>query len=191
MFGLLYFVAVVLVLHLVRGDVNPAQHFLSEYAIGRHGALMASAFVGFGLGAICLAFGLYQYPAIGTRSKTGSILLAAFGVLTFLAALFTTDPRGAALTTVGIVHIAAGLLSFIALMPAMILVSRRLRNDPRKQFSHRLLLVVSLIAVVTFGIFIALQGTLDAGLFQRAFVGTCLLWLLLTAIELRNALRTE
>lgn len=189
--GLSYFVAVVLVLHLIREDINPAQHFLSEYAIGRHGALMASAFVGFGLGAICLAWGLYQYPAKDTRSKTGSILLTIFGVLTFLAAFFTTDPSGAAITSVGIVHIAAGLLSFIALMPAMILISRRLKNDPREKFSHRLLLVLSLIALVAFGAFVVLQGALNAGLLQRAFVGTCLLWLLLTAIELRSALRTE
>jgi len=68
----------------------------------------------------------------------------------------------------------------------MILISRRLRNDPREQFSHRLLSALSLIAVVAFGVFVVFQGTLDAGLFQRAFVGTCLLWLLLTAIELRR-----
>ncbi len=190
-FGLSYFVAVVLVLHLIGGDINPAQHFLSEYAIGRHGALMDTAFVGFGLGAICLARGLYQYPAIDTRSKTGSILITAFGVLTFLAAFFTTDRRGAAPTTVGILHIAAGLLSFLALMPAMVLISRRLKKDPREQFSHRLLLVLSLIAVVSFVVFVIFQGTRDAGLMQRAFVGTCVVWLLLTAIELRSALRTK
>jgi hydrogenase/urease accessory protein HupE len=76
-------------------------------------------------------------------------------------------------------------------MPAMILILRRLKNDPREQLSHPCLILLSLIAVVASGVFVVLQRALNAGLLKLAFVGTCLLWLLLTAIEFRSALRTK
>jgi hypothetical protein len=38
-----------LLLHILRTEINQAQYFLSEYAIGRLGLLMISAFVGFGV----------------------------------------------------------------------------------------------------------------------------------------------
>lgn len=47
--ALFYFVSAVLLLHILRTEINPAQHFLSEYALGRLGLLMTSAFVGFGV----------------------------------------------------------------------------------------------------------------------------------------------
>lgn len=186
--ALLYFVSAVLLLHILRTDIDPAQHFLSEYALGRLGLLMTSAFIGFGLGALCLALALYRSTTGASRSKVGSILLAVFGILTLFAALFPTDPRGAPLTTIGILHISAGLISFLALIPAMFLMSTRLRNDERGRFSYRLLIALSVVALVAFVAFLVFQGSLNAGLFQRAVVGTCVLWLLLAAIQSRRGL---
>jgi hypothetical protein len=181
--ALLYFVSAVLLLHILRTEINPAQHFLSEYALGRLGLLMTSAFVGFGLGALCLARTLYRTTAGASRSGVDSILLAVFGILTLFAALFPTDPRGAPLTTIGILHIVAGLMSFLALIPAMLLISRRLKYDARRRFSYRSLMALSLLALAAFVAFLIFQGSLNARLFQRAVVGTCVLWLLLTAIQ--------
>ena len=47
--ALFYFVSAVLLLHILRTEINPTQHFLSEYALGRLGQLMTSALVGFGV----------------------------------------------------------------------------------------------------------------------------------------------
>ncbi|MFZ0312194.1 MAG: DUF998 domain-containing protein [Candidatus Korobacteraceae bacterium] len=186
--ALLYFVSAVLLLHILRTEINPAQHFLSEYALGRLGLLMTSAFVGFGLGALCLARALYRSTAGESRSKVGLILLAVFGILTLFAALFPTDPRGSPLTTIGILHIVAGLISFLALIPAMLLISARLKNDTHQRFPYRSLMGISLVALAAFVAFIVFQGSLNAGLFQRAVVGTCVFWLILTAIRLRQGI---
>ena len=186
--ALSYFVSAVLLLHTLRTEINPAQHFLSEYALGHLGLLMTSAFVGLGLGALCLARALYRSTEGASRSKVGSSLLAVFGILTLFAALFPTDPRGAPLTTIGILHIVAGLISFLALIPAMWLISKHLKYDVRRRFSYRSLMALSLLALAAFVAFLIFQGSLNAGLFQRAVVGTCVLWLLLTAIQSRQGL---
>jgi uncharacterized membrane protein YhaH (DUF805 family) len=71
----------------------------------------------------------------------------------------------------------------LALIPAMLLISRRLKYDARRRFSYRSLMALSLLALAAFVAFLIFQGSLNAGLFQRAVVGTCVLWLLLTAIQ--------
>ena len=46
----------VMVLHLVRGDIDPLRQVMSEYANGSHGPIMTVVFYAFGLASLALAF---------------------------------------------------------------------------------------------------------------------------------------
>jgi hypothetical protein len=50
------------------------------------------------------------------------------------------------------------------LIPAMLLISRRLKYDARRRFSYRSLMALSLLALAAFVAFLVFQGSLNAGL---------------------------
>jgi hypothetical protein len=83
-------VAIVLVLglHVLRADLEPASHRLSEYALGPWGWLMTSAFLAAATGVLLLRRVL---PA-GDRLRPARVLLAVAAVGFAVSALVPTDP---------------------------------------------------------------------------------------------------
>jgi hypothetical protein len=82
-------VAIALVaLHVLRSDLEPASHRLSEYALGSWGWLMSSAFVSAAAGVWLLRRAL---PA-GDRLRPTRTLLAVAAVGFAVSALIPTDP---------------------------------------------------------------------------------------------------
>ena len=85
--GFLLFVA----LHVLKRDLDPAWHMVSEYAVGRHGWAMTLCFFALALG--CVTSLLAIVPFIHTMAgKIGlaSLFFAAVGLA--LASIFPTDP---------------------------------------------------------------------------------------------------
>src|SRR5947209_14131868 len=72
--GILYFVVAVVVLHVLRPELNPVNHAVSNYAIGSSGFLMISAFFTLALSEFALALGLAR-SLTGSRSAFISVLL--------------------------------------------------------------------------------------------------------------------
>ena len=58
--GSTYFVVIISALHVLRPDRNPLQQPTSEYAVGRYGWLMTSAFFSMSLASCALVLGLAQ-----------------------------------------------------------------------------------------------------------------------------------
>ncbi|MBC8076047.1 MAG: DUF998 domain-containing protein, partial [Chloroflexales bacterium] len=80
--GLVGYTAVAIVaLHLLRADLNPIEHFVSEYAVGAFGPVMTSAFITWGLGILALIIGLFRSAAPGGRSWVGSALMLIWAVV--------------------------------------------------------------------------------------------------------------
>ncbi|MEY4575547.1 MAG: hypothetical protein RL701_250 [Pseudomonadota bacterium] len=80
-------------LHVLRPDLDPALHMVSEYAVGAHGWVMACDFLALGLGCASLLASLIPH----TRSvvgRIGGVFLAAAAAGLLMAALFPTDPFG-------------------------------------------------------------------------------------------------
>jgi len=80
--------AAVLALHVLRRDLEPASHRLSEYAIGPWGWLMTSAFA-----ALAVALWLLRRalpPAAPSRYVRALLTIATIGFV--LSAVFPTDP---------------------------------------------------------------------------------------------------
>ena len=146
---------------------------------------MTSAFIGLSLGSLALVIGLYQGVSRSARSWIGLILLGIWGVAILMAGIFPTALKGAPATTSDNIHSLASLVSFLSLIPATILLSRRFKQDERWRPFHRSALILSLVILGTFIGFFLTSETEFAGLTQRIFIATFLIWLLLAAARLR------
>ena len=183
--GITYFLIAVVALHFLRPEYDPVSRFVSEYAVGPYGFLMTSAFFGLSLGSLALVIGLYQGVPRSGRSWIGLVLLGIWGVAILIAGIFPTALKGAPETTSDNIHALASLVSFLSLIPATILLSRRFKQDEKWRPFHRLALILSLVVLATFiGLFLTFE-TEFVGLSQRIFIVTFLIWLLLTAARLR------
>jgi hypothetical protein len=52
--------AALVVMHVIRPDYTVFYHMISDYAVGRFGWIMTTAFVSVGLGCLTLAIGLLR-----------------------------------------------------------------------------------------------------------------------------------
>ncbi len=66
--GVLYFIMAVVILHLLRPDLNPITHAVSNYAVGPFGFLMTSAFFVLAMSECALACGLARSLGPGRRA---------------------------------------------------------------------------------------------------------------------------
>ena len=104
--------AVVIVLHVVRSDVDPTMDGVSAYALGPFGYLYRIQVVATGLAALLLAL---AFLASGV-SGFALALLALFGISRVLIARYPTDPRGTtSLSRRGRLHIILATVSFLTI----------------------------------------------------------------------------
>lgn len=198
--GVTAFVAIMYVAFLfIQPELNPLERYGSEYAVGRMGWLMATAFVCLATAIAALALGLARGLDRHARSRIGVVLMsiAALGILfsgVFDANLQVLNenppPRWVeppTPTPEGIGHILAGIGAFFALMPGAIVISQRLHRAGRLGGGYRWLRYLSWLAPVAF---VAMVAVLEPrgleGLGQRVFLAIILGWMLLTAHGLKT-----
>jgi bacteriorhodopsin len=186
--GVAYFVGIIVVLHLLRPDLSPISQPTSEYAVGRYGFLMTSAFFSMSLASFALTVGLYQGVPPQARSRIGLGLLGLWGVGVLIAMSFPIDPEGAPQTLSGTIHRINGPLAFLSLTAGTILVSRRFKQDGLWRPFHRPALILSLLMLAVFvATFLNIAtGSGLAGLCQRIFLAVFVTWFVLTAARLRS-----
>jgi Protein of unknown function (DUF998) len=68
------------ILHLVRPDLEPSSHMISEYAIGPHGYLMTLSFAAFAISSVSLFVALLR-SARGVLGRVGLGFYCAGGGL--------------------------------------------------------------------------------------------------------------
>lgn len=173
--GLLLSSACVAVLHLVRTDLPPVSHRLSEYANGPYGWLMATTFAALSCALAALAW----LWAESSKEKNGWILpgtalLAAVGAV--LSALFETGgsatsealhSRASAFATIAIVILALAYTMPTALPQCPVLTDRVGR-------------ALAIVAVVLVGLSSLLHETRWTGLGQRTLWSVLIIWLVRT-----------
>jgi hypothetical protein len=160
------FVVLLAALHFIKPGLDPSWHFISEYAIGRHGWIMVLAFLALALGYVALFVAIRSQ----TRNIVGKIglallLVSALGLA--IAAIFTTDPITVskdAATTEGGLHNLGGALG-IAMPFAAALVGWRLTRNPAWSSAKRpllwatgLALVAFLVSFVSVGVMVSQSG---------------------------------
>ena len=85
------FVLLVVLLHVLRPDLDPSWRFISEYAVGRFWYLMIIAFLSLSTGYVSLFLAIRsQVPS--TWGKVGLIVLLVSAAGMAIAGVFVTDP---------------------------------------------------------------------------------------------------
>jgi hypothetical protein len=183
-----YFAVIIVVLHFLRADLNPISSPTSEYAVGRYGFLMSSAFFSMSLGSFALVIGLYRGVSKRARSGIGLVLLGVWAVGVLIAMSFPIDPEGAPQTISGTIHRINGPLGFLSLTAGTILVSRRFKQDGLWRPIHRSAVILSLVMLTAFIANFLNIATASGfgGLCQRIFLVAFVTWFLLTATRLRS-----
>ncbi len=116
--GIALFVTALVILHGLRGDLNPYRHSISEYSIGKYGWLMRSAFFALGVGAVATAAALRFRLEPNARRRIGMLLLTATAIGFFVDAAFNTDHLGVQETFDGAIH-GDGTLIICLTLPAV------------------------------------------------------------------------
>ena len=185
--GILYFFAAVTAEELLRPFYDPVQRTISELAVGPFGFLQTSAFVALGLSLLALQHALYRRLRHTMASSVALALIGLCGLLSFAAAAFPTDLKGAVATAAGTVHELAASIGYAGLIIAMILLSLHFRRDDRWRAFARPSSGLAVLGVVTSIVMGATSHTDVSGLSQRLMVVPLLSWVVWTALHARSA----
>jgi hypothetical membrane protein len=191
--GILYFVAAVVVLHVLRPELNPVSHAVSNYAIGSFGFLMISAFFTLALSEFALALGLARSLTNSRSTFISVLLLSLAGVGLVVTGIFPGDvkslhPPG---TATAIIHWTGAGTSFLSVMIAAFLLASCYKTDLRWQSFHRpalVLAITTVLALVAFGL-LAIVGWVGVG--ERIYIAVIVLWLVAASVRLLATNKTE
>jgi hypothetical protein len=119
------------VLHVVRADLNPIRQVMSEYANGRYGWFTTAAFYAMGLACVALAVRLGRAIERRRLSVAVRVLLGLGGLGLVLAGMFEVERPGVPDTIEEIIHSDATLTALTLIITAMLLFAVVCRRDPR------------------------------------------------------------
>jgi hypothetical protein len=160
--GVGLFLAALVVLPVLRPDLDVRARWVGEYAHGPYGGLMVAAYLVLGAGALCLGL------ALRTLSRTGGTLLALASGGAFLSAVFGQDDTATGERTV------PGTIREIALVPTFALLITALALLTRS--GPRFLIVVFAGVPVSFAAALAASPAWK-GIAGRGFDAAWTLWM--------------
>jgi Protein of unknown function (DUF998) len=197
--GISYVVMATVIMHVLRPDLDLLSRPLSEYAVGRYGALFTSALLVWGIAALIFAAGLHRGVMRSGWLSSGLLLLVVFAVGLIGAGLFPMDvpfpPEHFSLesfTRGGLIHVLSATVASACFPFAALFLSKSFQKDARWRSIHRrasMLALGSLAASAS--LFIISSRYIEFfGLVQRLLAAFAWSWILLTAIRL-HALAPE
>jgi hypothetical membrane protein len=160
-----YFVIVLIVLHILEPEFDPRFRFMSEYALADYGWLMTTAFFALGLAPLAAAIGLWNLYQWSRSTLIGLGLLVIVGIFIWLAGIFKDS----------IPHLLASVVVFPSTVMAVLLLSWTFRRAARWETIYRVVLLIALAMLAIFFSMVADVGM--PGLQQRVFIVLFLLWL--------------
>ena len=166
-------------LHVLRPDLDPFERAISEYVNGPYGSLMTVTFFSQSLGSLALAAIMVREGLGQCRIRIGGALFIVAAIGGVVAGVFPADPTSTyARTTTGAIHMAAGLVRFLALSFALPLLSAALAKHPRFEKVAKALTLFGVLFAITFLVSIVVLANIDLfGLGQRAFIAMLLIWM--------------
>lgn len=176
----------VMLLHVLRGEIDPLRQVMSEYANGSHGVIMTVVFYGFGLSSLALAFRLRRAINLEGVTRLFPSLLAVAGVCLIASGVFEVERALVPDSLEEVIHSNASVVAFVLLIASMLLFSYACRNDDRWWSFRWTSTVISLSAAAAAMATPLTAQTGWSGLVQRLLSLTVLLWFLLTAIRVRG-----
>lgn len=162
-------------LHILRPDLEPSGHRISEYAIGPYSALMTAAFVSIGAGLLALGWPLARVGGRWSRVVPTAVVAAGAGLV--VAGIYRTDPDRSGVMTDAI-HSRASAFATVALIAAA-LVWSVVRARPRDVTA-----ALAIVAATLGALSPLLHRSSWTGASQRMLWLTLLAWLMVTAWRL-------
>lgn len=193
------FILLLILLHLIKTEINPSWQPISEYALGNYGWVMRLAFFTMMIATATAAFASFNtFKTIG--GKIGGVLLVLSSVGFFLAGIFNTDPAtltGEDVTTSGTIHsIGAGLAGMVVFSSLFFLwqvYQNPLLNENRKLLTWAtiLLWVSEIVLIISMAIYLPKnEGNLGpevlVGWQNRFMILCCALWLIAFMKQIRK-----
>jgi hypothetical protein len=183
--AVLYWLGVVLMMHLLEPEFSPIKIPMSAYVLGAYGGWMTTSF--FALAAALFAAGFGLAMTLPRTVLTGIafllFIIAATGVL--VAGLFPMNSPGSPGALSGRWHAVGGLFAFPAMALGPLLFSLSFRRDHywRTISVPSLTLSGSIVALYFFARFLRLPLG-PPGYMQRVFFALLIPWMLLVGFQL-------
>jgi hypothetical protein len=170
----------VLLLHALKSsDYVFSEQTVSEFAVGRYGFLMTSAFIALGIGELALAVGLWR----SAGARFGPILQVVGGMADLTSAIFVADLLDAPGTTHGAIHDGVGAVGALLVIPTLLAYAWAFRRNAQWRSFALPTLLWALAAVAAFVLVIAL-GEQNQGTSQRIYLAVYVSWLITAAVRL-------
>lgn len=184
----LYFAIALLVLHAIRPEYTIVDHMISDYAVGRLGWIMTSAFCALSLGCFLLAIGLFRDGPRSWLARVGAALLVVASAGLIVTALFPTDLETAPSTRTGDIHAISFLVNVVCVLASTLCLAVSFRGDSRWGSRFGLALAFATLLVASFlAQFLTLHRGAPYGITNRLFVLVLLAWLLSNCFWLAKA----
>ena len=150
-------------LHVLKPEIHPSRTMISQYAVGRHGWVMALCFAAFSAASACLFAGLIAHmPSLLGRIGLAFLLLAAVGLA--MAARFPMDavstPRER-MSSSGKLHGVSFLIGVPCQILATLLLSLALGRQ--RGYASLPLLVLTAVIWLSLGVMIAIMLMVGPG----------------------------
>jgi hypothetical protein len=160
-------------LHVVRADLEPSWHMISEYAVGPFGWMMSAAFLS--LASSMLALLLALRPRLqGWLGGAGLAFLALATLGLTMGGLFATDPPATPRdqpSTSGMLHGISFMLGVPGISFAVTFINLRLLRDTSSRQARSMLLVTAALVWLTLIVFaVAMVTCIRAGATGAEFV---------------------
>ena len=125
------FIVLLLTVHFLKRDLDPSWHFISEFAIGKHGWVMQTAFLTLAVSNVAIFVAIRSCMS-GIWGAIGAFLFLMGTIGLVLGGVFVTDPINTApefRTTSGNLHNLGGALGLGGFLGTLIFSAKLLRND--------------------------------------------------------------
>jgi hypothetical membrane protein len=181
--GVLAYVAIDCVLALADPQYSLIRNAESDYGVGPNAWLMDFNFLLRGVFSVAAVIAITLTTTSRGRSRLGLALIGAWAGCSALLAFFPDNPVGTPVTQSGRIHLLLAGIAFAAVAAGSVLTSRRIGGDTAWLSVRRSLLVVSSLAIVAgaLAILSLRRPSADFGLYERAFLGLEILWIVLVS----------
>jgi hypothetical membrane protein len=169
--------ALLILLHWLRSDLDPLSNYVSDYANGSYGTLFRIGLVLHGLGNIAIAMGIAT-ALTGSRSgRRGALLLGITAVGIVVGGIFSFDPTGTLRTITGTIHTIAAETSFPIEAVALLFFAYAFRDTLRWNSFVNFTLGIAIVGILCLTwLFIAVMTRTAPGLAERAVFLVFFVW---------------
>ena len=169
---------------------SPISQAESELAVGPYGYVMTVNFVIRGALSASFLVGLNATTRLWSRSRVGVAFLWVWAIGAFLLAAFPAD-MGTTITTLhGELHFFIAFAAFVGAAVGAVLLTRHFREEERLKGIATVSLAIALLSAFSLVFFVTITPRIPFlfenayGLIERIFIGSVLLWMLLSSVHL-------